>query len=81
LNRRAFSDIDLIEVKRLLPLNTGVEKELGRIAPRELNGGAIAGHPLGATGTVSLTPCHELHRRGGKYGLATACVGGGKESR
>jgi acetyl-CoA C-acetyltransferase len=44
-----------------------------------VNGGAIAmGHPLGATGGMILgTLIDELHRTGGKYGLATLCVGGG----
>ncbi|HEX7245296.1 MAG TPA: acetyl-CoA C-acetyltransferase [Solirubrobacterales bacterium] len=44
-----------------------------------VNGGAIAmGHPLGATGGMILgTLVEELHRTGGKYGLATLCVGGG----
>jgi acetyl-CoA acetyltransferase len=45
-----------------------------------VNGGAIAlGHPLGATGTrLVLTLLYELQRRRGKYGLATACIGGGQ---
>jgi acetyl-CoA C-acetyltransferase len=44
-----------------------------------VNGGAIAmGHPLGATGGMILgTLIDELHRRGGRYGLATLCIGGG----
>jgi len=44
-----------------------------------VNGGAIAmGHPLGATGGMILgTLVDELHRIGGRYGLATLCVGGG----
>jgi acetyl-CoA acetyltransferase len=44
------------------------------------NGGAIAlGHPLAATGTrLLLTLVHELRRRKGTYGLATACIGGGQ---
>jgi len=44
-----------------------------------VNGGAIAmGHPLGATGGMILgTLVDELHRTGGKYGLATLCIGGG----
>ena len=45
-----------------------------------VNGGAIAlGHPLGMTGTrLLLTLTHELGRRQKKYGLATACIGGGQ---
>jgi acetyl-CoA C-acetyltransferase len=44
------------------------------------NGGAIAlGHPVGATGAVIVTKLiHELHRTGGRYGLATMCIGGGQ---
>ena len=58
-----------------------MEKELG--IPRDkvnVNGGAIAlGHPLGASGArIVLTLLHSLRRRGGKYGLATACIGGGQ---
>ncbi len=45
-----------------------------------VNGGAIAlGHPLGATGTrLVLTLLYELRRRQARYGLATACIGGGQ---
>ena len=58
-----------------------MEKELG--LDREntnVNGGAIAlGHPLGATGTrLALTLLYELRRRKARYGLATACIGGGQ---
>ena len=45
-----------------------------------VNGGAVAlGHPLGATGTrLILTLLLELCRRGGLYGIAGACIGGGQ---
>ncbi|MBV8721524.1 MAG: 3-oxoadipyl-CoA thiolase, partial [Candidatus Eremiobacteraeota bacterium] len=45
-----------------------------------VNGGAIAlGHPLGASGArMTTTLLHELRRRGGRYGLATMCVGVGQ---
>ena len=45
-----------------------------------VNGGAVGlGHPLAATGTrLVLTLAHELRRCGGKYGVATACIGGGQ---
>ena len=45
-----------------------------------VNGGAVGiGHPLAATGTrLVLTLSHELQRSGGKYGIATACIGGGQ---
>ncbi len=44
------------------------------------NGGAIAlGHPIGATGAILLTKLtHELNRIGGRYGMATMCIGGGQ---
>jgi len=77
-----LSDMDLIEVNEAFaPQYLAVEKELG--LPREktnVNGGAIAlGHPLGATGTrLLLTLLLELARRKGRYGLATACIGGGQ---
>jgi acetyl-CoA acyltransferase 2 len=77
-----LSDLDLIEVNEAFAAQyLAVEQELG--LDREItnvNGGAIAlGHPLGATGTrLVLTLLHELGRRGGRYGLATACIGGGQ---
>lgn len=45
-----------------------------------VNGGAVGlGHPLAATGTrLVLTLAHELKRCGGRYGIATACIGGGQ---
>ena len=45
-----------------------------------MNGGAIAlGHPLGASGTrILLAVAMELRRRKARYGLATACIGGGQ---
>jgi len=77
-----LSDIDLIEVNEAFAAQyLAVEKELGLDRARtNVNGGAIAlGHPLGATGTrLVLTVLNELHRRAGRYGLATACIGGGQ---
>ena len=77
-----LSDIDLIEVNEAFAAQyLAVEKELGLDRSRtNVNGGAIAlGHPLGATGTrLVITLLNELHRRGGRYGLATACIGGGQ---
>jgi acetyl-CoA acetyltransferase family protein len=78
----SLSDIDLIEVNEAFAAQyLAVEKELGLDRSRtNVTGGAIAlGHPLGATGTrLVLTLLHELHRRKGRYGLATACIGGGQ---
>ena len=77
-----LSDIDLVEVNEAFAAQyLAVEKELGLDRSRtNVNGGAIAlGHPLGATGTrLVLTVLHELKRRNGRYGLATACIGGGQ---
>jgi acetyl-CoA acetyltransferase family protein len=77
-----LDDIDLIEVNEAFAAQyLAVEKELGLDRNKvNVNGGAIAlGHPLGATGTrLVITLLHELPRRKGKYGLATACIGGGK---
>lgn len=77
-----INDLDLVEVNEAFASQyLAVEKELGLDRARtNVNGGAIAlGHPLGATGTrLVLTVLHELHRRGGRYGLATACIGGGQ---
>lgn len=78
----SLHDMDLIEVNEAFAAQyLAVEKELG--LPRNIvnvNGGAIAlGHPLGASGArLVLTILHSLRRRGGRYGLATACIGGGQ---
>ena len=77
-----LKDIDLVEVNEAFaPQYLAVEKELGLDRERtNVNGGAIAlGHPLGATGTrLVLTLLLELRRRGARYGLSTACIGGGQ---
>jgi acetyl-CoA C-acetyltransferase len=74
--------IDLIEVNEAFAAQyLAVEKELGLDREKvNVNGGAIAlGHPLGATGTrLVITLLHELRRRKKKYGLGTACIGGGQ---
>jgi len=75
-------DIDLFEINEAFAGQyLAVEKELGN--PREktnVNGGAIAlGHPLAATGTrLILTLLYELRRRKKRWGVATACIGGGQ---
>jgi len=77
-----LDQIDLIEVNEAFAGQyLAVEKELGLDREKtNVNGGAIAlGHPLGMTGTrLLLTLTLELGRRGKKYGLATACIGGGQ---
>lgn len=77
-----LDDIDLIEVNEAFAGQyLAVERVLGLDRDRvNVNGGAIAlGHPLGATGSrLVLTVLLELQRRKKKYGLATACIGGGQ---
>src|SRR5690349_10843370 len=74
--------IDLIEINEAFaPQYLACEKELGLDRSKvNVNGGAIAiGHPLGATGArLLLTLMLELRRRGKKYGVASACIGGGQ---
>jgi acetyl-CoA acetyltransferase family protein len=78
----SVKDLDLVEVNEAFAGQyLAVEKELGLDRERtNVNGGAIAlGHPLGATGTrLLLTLALELRRRKARYGLATACIGGGQ---
>ena len=77
-----LDDINLVEVNEAFAAQyLAVEKELGLNREKtNVNGGAIAlGHPLGATGTrLVITLLYELRRRKKKYGLATACIGGGQ---
>jgi acetyl-CoA acetyltransferase family protein len=77
-----LEDIDVIEVNEAFAAQyLSVEKELDLDRSKtNVNGGAIAlGHPLGASGTrITLTALLELRRRGGRYCLASACIGGGQ---
>jgi len=77
-----LDDIDLIELNEAFAAQAlAVVKELGiDMAKLNVNGGAIAlGHPLAASGTrLLLTLLYELRRRNKRYGLATACIGGGQ---
>jgi len=77
-----LQDIDLIELNEAFAAQSlAVIRDL-KLDPEKLNvnGGAIAlGHPLGSSGArLSLTLLNELRRRNKKYGLVTACVGGGQ---
>jgi acetyl-CoA acetyltransferase family protein len=78
----AMNQIDLFEINEAFAAQyLAVEKELGLSREKvNVNGGAIAlGHPLGATGTrLVLTLLLELRRRGARYGVASACIGGGQ---
>ena len=78
----AVGDIDLVELNEAFASQSLVViRELG-LDPEKVNvnGGAIAiGHPLGMSGArLVVTLLHELRRRGGRYGMATLCVGVGQ---
>ena len=78
----ALEDMDLVEINEAFAAQyKSVEKELGLDPARtNVNGGAIAiTHPLAASGArITLHLLHELRRRGGRYGLGAACIGGGQ---
>jgi acetyl-CoA C-acetyltransferase len=77
----SVEDLDLVEINEAFAaVVLRFVREMGLDMDRvNVNGGAIAmGHPLGATGGMILgTLIEELHRTGGRYGLATLCVAGG----
>lgn len=77
-----LGDLDLIEINeafaaQYLAVEKALELDRNRV---NVNGGAIAlGHPLGASGTrLTMTVLYELKRRDKRYGLASACIGGGQ---
>ena len=76
-----ITDFDLVEINEAFAAQTLADgRELGFDWSKvNVNGGAIAlGHPIGASGArIVATLLHELRRRGGRYGLATLCLGGG----
>lgn len=76
------ADLDLIELNEAfaaqsLAVIRGLDLDTEKL---NVNGGAIAlGHPLGCTGAkLSISLFNEMRRRNGKYGMVTACVGGGQ---
>ncbi len=77
-----ITDVDLFEINEAFACVTlAAMRDLG--APHDrvnVHGGACAlGHPIGATGTrLLVTLIHALKQRGGKRGVATACIGGGE---
>ena len=77
-----LDQIDRFEINEAFAAQTlACERELGLDhAKVNVNGGAIAiGHPLGATGVrLAITLARELKRSGGRYGIASACIGGGQ---
>jgi acetyl-CoA C-acetyltransferase len=74
--------IDRVEINEAFAAQTlACERDLGLDhAKLNVNGGAIAiGHPLAATGVrLAITLARELRRSGGRYGIASACIGGGQ---
>ena len=75
-------DIDLIELNEAFAAQSlgvirGLDLDTSKL---NVNGGAIAlGHPLGCTGAkLSISLFNEMRRRKSKYGMVTACVGGGQ---
>jgi acetyl-CoA acyltransferase 2 len=77
-----LDDMDLVEINEAFAVQyLAVERELGLDRERtNVDGGAVAlGHPLGASGArITLHLLHALRRRGGRYGLGAACIGGGQ---
>ncbi len=77
-----LEEMDLVEINEAFAAQyKSVEKELGLDPGRtNVNGGAIAiTHPLAASGArITLHLVHELRRRGARYGLGAACIGGGQ---
>jgi len=78
----AVDQLDLVELNEAFASQSvAVIRELGLDAERvNVNGGAIAiGHPLGMSGArLVVTLLHELRRRGGRFGVATMCIGVGQ---
>ncbi len=77
-----LSDIDLVELNEAFASQSiAVIRELGMDADKvNVNGGAIAlGHPLGCSGAkLTIQLLNDMERLGKKYGMVTACVGGGQ---
>ena len=77
-----LDQMDLIEVNEAFaPQLAAVAKDLGLdMAKTNVDGGAIAiTHPLAASGArITVHLLHELRRRGARYGLGSACIGGGQ---
>jgi len=77
-----LNDIDIIELNEAFATQALAVMRTLEIDPMRVNvnGGAIAlGHPLGCSGTkLSVQLINELHRTKNKYGIVSACVGGGQ---
>ncbi|MCX7703311.1 MAG: hypothetical protein N2234_04320 [Planctomycetota bacterium] len=79
--RLKLEDIDFVEINEAFAAQyISVERELGLDRNKtNVNGGAIAlGHPYGATGArLTMTLLYQLRRAKKRYGMASACIGGG----
>lgn len=78
----SVDDLDVVESNEAFAAQAcAVSQELG-LDPAKVNpngSGISLGHPIGATGAIITTKLvHELQRSGGRYGLATMCIGGGQ---
>jgi acetyl-CoA C-acetyltransferase len=78
----AVEDIDLFEINEAFAVVAlAVQRDLGLDPAKvNVNGGAVAlGHPIGASGArILVTLLHALEQRGGRYGCAGICLGGGE---
>jgi len=78
----SVQDLDLVEANEAFAAQAVAVMRLLEFPPERVNvnGGAVAlGHPIGASGArILVTLLYELARRGGRYGLATLCIGGGQ---
>jgi acetyl-CoA C-acetyltransferase len=78
----SVGDVDLFEVNEAFAVVSMAVSQRVKIpaAKMNVNGGAVAiGHPIGMTGArLILTALHELKRSGGRYAIATPCIGGGE---
>jgi acetyl-CoA C-acetyltransferase len=78
----SLDDMDLIELNEAFAAQAlGVMRDLGidEERPNPNGSGISLGHPIGATGTIlAVKTVYELQRTGGRYGLATMCIGGGQ---
>jgi len=77
-----IADLDLVELNEAFAAQAlGCIRELGLdFEKTNVNGSGVSiGHPIGCTGArIVLSLVNELHRRGGRFGLATLCIGGGQ---
>jgi len=75
-------DLDVVESNEAFAAQACAVADALGFDPEKTNpngSGISLGHPVGATGAIiTVKLVHELHRTGGRYGLATMCIGGGQ---